>query len=196
MFERIEIKRGVNFALGLVLVIVPLCGVALMADGLNVFSRGETISSAKVNANFQKIVPIGAVVAWHKDLSGVPGLPDGWVEWNGGSVSDAESPLNGQAIPDLNSDTGNGGGGYFIRGNSSVTTGTLQADAFQGHGHELLGHARSAAGGGGFVASNVGGTTIDPTVRRPVVNTGHGSPRFASETRPSNVSMIWIMRIK
>jgi len=46
--------------------------------------------------------PIGSIIGWAKSLTGVPALPDGWVEANGQSLSDAASPLNGQTIPDLN----------------------------------------------------------------------------------------------
>ena len=47
-------------------------------------------------------VPVGVIVAWAKNLSGVPGLPANYVECNGQTLSDISSPLNGKVIPDLN----------------------------------------------------------------------------------------------
>ncbi len=66
--------------------------------------------------------PIGSIIAWAESLTGVPTLSEGWVECNGQTLSDADSPLNGQTIPDLN---GFGGGAQrFLRGaTSSGTTG-------------------------------------------------------------------------
>ncbi len=48
-------------------------------------------------------VPIGGIVDWYKNTIGAGSvLPDGWVECNGQVLSDAESPLNGGTIPDIN----------------------------------------------------------------------------------------------
>lgn len=71
--------------------------------------------------------PIGSIQAWHKSLTGVPVIPDGWVECNGQVLSDAESPLDGQTIPNIN-----GSGGLFIRGGASsgtIDTGGSEDDA-------------------------------------------------------------------
>lgn len=56
----------------------------------------------------QAYSPVGAILAWVKDMPGVPPLPDGWLECNGQTISDPESPMNGQAVPNLN--------GRFLRG--------------------------------------------------------------------------------
>jgi hypothetical protein len=47
------------------------------------------------------LVPIGGVIAWLKSFSNVPALPDEYVELNGQVLSDAQSPLNGQTLPNL-----------------------------------------------------------------------------------------------
>lgn len=54
--------------------------------------------------------PIGSIVAWHRDMAGVPDLPDGWVECNGQAITDAASPFYRQTVPNLN------GEGRFLRG--------------------------------------------------------------------------------
>lgn len=47
------------------------------------------------------VVMIGAVIDWCKNLPGVPALPSNFLECNGQVVNDANSPINGQAVPDL-----------------------------------------------------------------------------------------------
>ena len=59
------------------------------------------------------IVPIGSVVALFKSITGTPPLLPNWVECNGQTLSNGDSPLNGQVIPDLNGDNN------FLRGSST-----------------------------------------------------------------------------
>lgn len=61
-------------------------------------------------------VPVGTILAWAKDIPGVPLLPDGFVECNGQTLNDTESLLNGTVIPDLN---GIIGVQRFLRGSES-----------------------------------------------------------------------------
>jgi len=76
------------------------------------------------------VVPIGGVVAWLKSFTYVPTLStqgrDEWVEVNGAAISDVQSPLNGQTLPDLNG-TGDSDS-KFLRGmdTSGSTGGTAQ----------------------------------------------------------------------
>ena len=55
-----------------------------------------------LNAGGGSGVPIGSIVAWHKSHAGTPALPDGWVECNGQSITDGDSPYNGYSVPELN----------------------------------------------------------------------------------------------
>jgi hypothetical protein len=57
--------------------------------------------------------PIGGVVAWFKNKPGVPPLPPNFLECNGQTVSDPESPLDGVTLDDLN------GAGHFLRGGNT-----------------------------------------------------------------------------
>ena len=59
-------------------------------------------------------VPIGGIIPWLKNLTGVPNLPDGWVLCDGSVVTDNLSLLNGVTIPDLNGDA------LFLRGNDTA----------------------------------------------------------------------------
>jgi hypothetical protein len=71
------------------------------------------------------LVPIGAVIPWFKDTPGVPALPANFVECNGQVLSDPESPLDGQFMPDANT-----GAARFIRGGlTSGVTGGIDAFA-------------------------------------------------------------------
>ena len=70
------------------------------------------------------LVPIGAIIPWFKDTPGVPALPANFVECNGQFLSDPDSPLDGELMPDINT-----GAQRFLRG--GLTSGTLGGiDAF------------------------------------------------------------------
>jgi len=139
-------------------------------------------------------MPVGAIIAWHKTLYN--SLPSNWVECNGGTVSDPESPIYGQPIPNLN------GEGRFLRG--STVSGTMQEDAFQGHKHKDL-YVDTTKMGWYFTDAGAGAATFVITmpdtvnvlsVGNPSDDGTNGTPRTASETRPKNMSVVWIMKIK
>ena len=147
------------------------------------------------------IVPIGAILPWHKSLNGTPTLPVGWVECNGQTLNDTQSPLHGQVIPDLN------GQALFIRG--GATSGVFQADQMQSHAHLDAGHIHPthdtnhvntpanvdfSPGEYGLYLSGTTGTG-KANLGNPSETTA-GAARHGSETRPVNMSMVWIMRVK
>lgn len=109
----------------------------------NIFTSGTLAKSSEVNENFAwtGMVPIGTILPWAKSLTGVPALDDRFVECNGQTLSDAESLLDGQVIPDLNGDN------RFLRGSStSGSTG----------GSETHNHSRTS--GSMFGSDSVYGT--------------------------------------
>lgn len=147
---------------------------------------------------------IGDLKPWHKNFgAGTQSLPWGWVAMDGSTISDPESPFNGQTLEDLNGD------GRFVRG--SATSGTEQTDAMQKHtakfdisntyidtnGDIILvsGTAGSDAG-----VSAAGSRTFSS--QNPInfdgikAHDGGGTPRTADETRPINMSVVWIIKIK
>jgi hypothetical protein len=154
----------------------------------------------------QVIPPIGSIIFWHKSLTGIPGtLPLGWVECNGQTISDSESPINGQVIPNINGD------GRFIRGseisgttqvsqNKSQTltgNGTLDINVKNDGGNAIsplvnLGGSSygqlSASGPWGIDAAKISSNDIAAKL-----SLAAGSP---DESRPINISMVAIMRIK
>lgn len=159
-------------------------------------------------------LPLGTILAWHRDVAGNPELPDGWVECNGQIVDDPLSPFHQlpNIVPNLNDPRqGWNSQGSFLRG--GATSGTFEDDAFQGHGHsESSGHTHRERGGIRTDFSNFGGAIHGQDVPRPdlpeirtdptqvtvdsLVSTDGGTPRTTDETRPVNMSVIWIMKIR
>jgi len=143
-------------------------------------------------------VPIGTIVAWHKSATGTPALPAGWVECNGQRLNDAGSPYNGQTLPNLNTAAGYGGG-RFLRG--GTTSGAMQDGTLH---LRISGHApglpwaylpSQQANGQSDMDSSVGPVVPMNTFQAANTNTGWNQQvLFAS--RPVNMSVVWIMRVK
>lgn len=127
--------------------------------------------------------PIGSVVAWLKSLTGTPTIPIGWVECNGQTISDAESVYDGVTIPDLNGSLGSGLKGYFLRGHSE--SGLTETSQNLAHTHSYGVDTVGTYASGSYISS---GHTADVT--RDLPSSG------GTEARPSNYSVVWIMRIK
>ena len=198
--------------LALVLFAIPLLHAAVP----HTFTAGTAAVAADVNANFTYLdeisVPVGGIIGWHKSFAGVPALPASgkWVECNGQVLADAGSALNGQTIPNLNGAAGGADSpghaakvAMFLRG--GVTSGAGQQDAFQGwqayaDGAEG-GYGRSeaqyhAASGSTWNFARFGAFQGDVNRIRPGNDGTNGTPRTANETRPSNMAVVWIMRVK
>ena len=151
-------------------------------------------NGATANVNLVKAVipPIGAVLPWFKTFANVPALPDGWVECDGTAISDADSPMNGQTLPDLNGDNA------FLNGNSTSwasgakdggeDTHVLTTAELASHSHDIL--AKSTGSGGTNVQQTVataGGST------ESTETAGSGT---AHENRPPFYNVVFIMRVK
>lgn len=139
------------------------------------------------------VTPVGGIIAWHKNFPNTPSLPTQFAECNGQVISDSESLYDGQTLPDLNGDA------RFLRGGS--VSGIPQADAFQDHGHDLYLRSNFGASGGGRDVGQEGANanqlmTTNDYVRDPIQINSNGVPRVDNETRPVNMSVVWIMRIK
>jgi hypothetical protein len=99
--------------------------------------RGSVSATTVYSASLLKGMPIGVILPWHKNMTGVGALPEGWLECNGQTISDADSPMNGQAVPDLNNQVYAGGRGYYIRGGS--TSGNINKYNFSYSGSNYYG---------------------------------------------------------
>lgn len=173
---------------------------------------------------FLSTLPLGSIIAWHRDLLEqrmIP-LPPGWVECNGQTLDDPESPFHGQVIPNLNLVDRRGAGlgrqgGMFLRGGDR--SGELQDDLLQSHTHLDQGHqhprntdarperilhtdevanaAHATVDGARANSNPVGTLTGDGRARLgEPVTFGDFDVREGSETRPANMSVVWIMKVK
>lgn len=132
-------------------------------------------------------VPVGSIIAWHKSFANTPALPSGWVECNGQTLINPASPYNGQVIPNLNSDTqdGSANSGMFLRGAS--TSGTMQADGTAPNGLSGTVYGLMAASN----TSTLGSGWWNGNPAAPVTFSSTDS-----ETRPANMTVVWIMRVE
>ncbi len=135
-------------------------------DGEIDFTYGDKLTAENLNNTFTAAPPIGSIIYLHKSLTGVPSIINCYVECNGQTLSDADSPLNGQVLPDLN------GSNYFLRGAS--TSGGTGGTAT--HTHTVGGGANPGGASGG--SNNV------------------ATPSGASSSIPAYQNMVYIMRVK
>jgi hypothetical protein len=157
--------------------------------------------------------PIGSIIAWHKDILApqIP-KPTNWMECNGQIVNDNESPLNGITLPNLNGDR------RFLRG--GAISGTLQDCANLTHTHTATAGSTqprviSTKGNNGLQHVQVhhghppDGIDYQRVAVIPHVHGVHGdiyaenhthaiavTETGNSESRPVNMSIVWIIRIK
>lgn len=187
-------------------------------DGMNgnqMLSPDLKLTSAPYAHRTAAIPPIGSIIAWHKDFTNVPELPEGWLECDGVTVI-PDGPLVGQTMPDLNPS------GMFLRGSTGVS-GTPQGDATslpndgwtvnththshtvssQSHSHTVDGHNPGGAQITSTVEIGGSGDNADPPTSSHTHQHTLGSDPHNhtitggdSETRPVNISVVWIMRVK
>ena len=115
-----------------------------------------------------------------------PELPEGWVECNGqtmsGAFADADSPYNGDTLPDLNASSGTA---RFLRG--SISSGTEA-------GSETHFHSISESSGGSQELYETGASS---DIRlRSKAGDGVQPQTTATSTIPSHYGVVWILRIK
>lgn len=147
-------------------------------------------------------LPVGTIIAWHKSLTGTPNLPEGWVECNGQTLVDPQSPYNGETMPDLNNPQNSwNDNGSFLRGGAG--SGVFEADQFQGHYHQMSPHTATTGSLVGFTDHFKYGHHQDGHVfpnsgwvRDAISDGPNGTPRTGSETRPANMTVVWIIKIR
>jgi len=205
---------------GITVVVLILAAVLAHAAGFTINQdgtlapitvAGDITATGRVQAQAGfGYVPVGTVLPWYNTSATAP-LPTGWYKCNGQSVavpSGGEGDLldgstNATFVtPNLNAyaTDGLGARGVFLRG--GTTAGVVQGDAFQGHWHTTF--ADQGSGGATFWGlqywtGNRSGTSsyegTQGTVRSPANDGANGSPRVTNETRPLNMSVIYIIRL-
>ncbi|MBM4254172.1 MAG: tail fiber protein [Deltaproteobacteria bacterium] len=114
-------------------------------------------------------------------MTGGPSLPWGWALCNGSTLSDSESPLNGQLIPNLNLDA------RFLRG--STVSGTVQSAS------NLIQHSNGTIGLYQSTSNFDAASSIGSSVSYP--GAASSTTGFSNyPMRPVNMSVNWIMRVK
>jgi len=170
----------------------------------------------EIEALQEKELPIGTIIAWAPlnitaleknelgNLSVSSTIPDGWVRCNGDTIVDG--PWAGKSTPNLNGDH------YFLRGGSDAECLDLEDDAMRNHEHEdgehshdyihtkLYGSGDTCSGRYWDYYSEMEATK-NATSNIGLVNTtvtdGGGKINVSSEeTRPKNMKVIWLIRIK
>ena len=119
---------------------------------------------------------VGTIKAWHKSMTGMPSnsLTAFWVECDGSTLSDTESPFNGQTVPDLNGDH------RFLRGNdTSGDTG----------GTETHTHSNSTGSDDIAQAGDTKVTFHDTTGNLYQTTSATG-------TLPTYYGVVWIIKVK
>ena len=118
-----------------------------MLDTQQMTQLGDSIETAEIDdlavtfaklstACQRQLVPVGTILLWAKSITGVPSIPTGWIECDGSAVSDADSPINGQNVPNLTN--------KMIRG--AATSGGTGGSDTHSHGLTSKGNAPDAQG--------------------------------------------------
>lgn len=207
---------GASWKIGPLATLFPSGDGVLVKNTLGTLSfvngvAGESLQYVGSNIDFapQSLspVPTGLVLPYAANAPIV--LPSGYLECDGSTVSqgtyanlfavigttyDIVPPPSGQfTLPDLR--------GYFIRGfgtNSDTTAsaafGSKQADAFQGHWHQNTSQTVGSTGTGARWEPGAfyNLTTLQATT--PITDGINGTPRTASETRPRNIAMRYLIK--
>ncbi len=137
-------------------------------------------------------LPIGSIIAWHKKPTGKLIPPEGWAECNGpASQDDVFTPFDETTIPNLNGEQ------RFLRGGTN--SGILQDDEFKQHSHY---QPRADGRGDGSAAFPL----VKHMGNRKPTGYGQMAPPYdrnakerdpgGKETRPVNMSVVWIIRVK
>jgi hypothetical protein len=128
----------------------------------------------QLSALLDAAAPIGALKPWLKDFPGVPPLTAHWAECNGQVLGDADSPLDGQTLPNLN---GAGGGTpRFLRG-AGASGGTGGDET---HTHSLPQFQPTLGDGGTTDQYNIPTSSITD----------------AASSLPSYYEVVWVIRVK
>jgi hypothetical protein len=73
-------------------------------------------------------LPIGSIISFHSSFAGAGTLPINYLECNGQTISDSQSPMNGVTLPNLNGTTDDNK--MFLRG--SATSGGIGGSSTHG----------------------------------------------------------------
>jgi hypothetical protein len=137
-------------------------------------------------------VPVGSIIAWHETPDNVTldksqvGPGERWMRCNNQEVTDKDSPFYKQRLPDLN------GAKRFLRGGKS--SGHPEPSMVKQHQHKApTGRVYTIyrQGGNEGIHGPRGSLTFDGKDSTGDMKSGGGN-----ETRPINMAVVWIIRVK
>jgi len=149
---------------------------------------GTALSTTKLYINIiqDDNDPVQTIKFWEKSITGgITQLNAFWKECDGSTITDAESPLNGETLPNLNNESASGVKGRFIRGNS--TSGLAETTSNLSHQHDY--RVSNGAAGGVYYGqtANMNNTTK---------TTSDGKTGEGNENRPYSYTVVMLMKIK
>lgn len=151
------------------------------------------LSSAPYAISALNGVPIGTILAWHPNLTNPPlPIPEGFAACNGTTIAVSGGPLRGTLyIPDLN---GAGSKGRFLRGGDH--SGDMEED--QDNSIDMI-QTWNQNGGERLITVPQTGWSLELQTGEDSV--GGPDERFrvhkpGNETRPKNMSVVWIIKVK
>lgn len=153
-----------------------------------VASLQSNMGAVQSNVASLSDVPVGTILAWHKDLTGVPvGLGDEWVICDGQTILDPESELYGQEMPDLVGDKYQAGKGIYLRG-GSVSGELNESTQLRDNGYRYTFRNLRRYYGSAFLA------VLDAEDYHGAFysETNHVQARF----QVAAMTVVWIMKIK
>jgi len=132
-------------------------------------------------------VPIGTVIPFEKSRTGTDTIPSNFVECNGQTLNDPESPLDGQTMPDFNNKN------EFPRGNTtSGAEGGAEQVAISRS--ELAQHSHIIDFGFGDASTETNVAKHAPF--DDTASTGAKGNDSAHENRPPFRDEVYIIRVK
>lgn len=190
----------------------------LQYESAKIFSDGSNWYSL----NMHNSDPVGTVKWLHKSANGAPQiLPWGWAEANGAALSDSESPVNGITLPDINNNSrfirgsntsGNtqanqnlihthtatiSGSGEVVPSSGNWTANLASIYAEQNASNNFDQNANTGTTridvstfGGSIISGGINSNAMAANLSVSIANTGN------TESRPDNISMVAIIKIK
>jgi len=155
---------------------------------------GQKITAKKFNESTLSVGTIQQSLLTESQFQSLQG--NCWVTMIGQDVTgtDYHSITGRTSLPNAS--------GKFLRnvGGNATSLGNSQDDAFQGHRHGGKYYPSGSGGGGGdwlteLNYSNSSNKTTNNAVGSPTSDGTNGTPRTANETRPTNISVNFFIKV-
>lgn len=140
--------------------------------------------------SLDEVVPVGGVLPLDLITAG-SSVPNNFKACDGTQVSDAESPIDGETVPDLN--TGN----RFLRGNTSTggvggsAQVSLSLSELPSHSHSYTDYTTHP-----ITVAYANSIDFDHYTDSGSINSGSAGGSGSHENQPQYVDMIFIIRVK